>query len=46
MSSPDVEDEEELLRRAIAMSSEGTQEEELVSLNGEEDLLTTQSLNT
>ena len=39
LSSPDDEDEEELLRRAIAMSLEGTQEEALVSLNGEEDLL-------
>ena len=39
LSSPDDEDEEELLRRAIAMSLEGTEEEALVSLNGEEDLL-------
>ena len=37
LSSPDDEDEEELLRRAIAMSLEGTEEEGLVSLNGEED---------
>ena len=37
VSSPDDEDEEELLRRAIAMSLEETQEEALVSLNGEED---------
>ena len=39
MSSPDDEDEEEVLRRAIAMSLGGTDEEALVSLNGEEDLL-------
>ena len=41
MSSPDDEDEEELLRRAIAMSLEleGTEEETLVSLNGEHELL-------
>ena len=39
MSSAGDEDEEELLRRAIAMSLEGTQKETLVSLNGEEDLL-------
>ena len=39
MSSPDDEDEEELLRRAIAMSLEGTEEEALVSLNGEDELL-------
>ena len=39
MSFPDDEDEEELLQRAIAMSLEGTEEEALVSLNGEEDLL-------
>ena len=39
MSSPDDEDEEELLRRAIAMSLEETQEEALVSLNGEDELL-------
>ena len=39
MSSPDDEDEEELLRRAIAMSFEGTEEEALVSLNGEDELL-------
>ena len=39
LSSPDDEDEEELLRRAIAMSLEGTEEEGLVSLNGEDDLL-------
>ena len=39
MSSPDDEDEEELLRRAIAMSLEGTEEEGLVSLNGEDELL-------
>ena len=38
LSSPGDEDEEELLRRAIAMSLEGTQEEALVSLNGEKDL--------
>ena len=38
LSSPDDEDEEELLRRAIAMSLEGTQEEGLVSLNGEENI--------
>ena len=37
VSSPDDEDEEELLRRAIAMSLEGTEEKALVSLNGEED---------
>ena len=37
LCSPDDEDEEELLRRAIAMSLEleGTQEEGLVSLNRE-----------
>ena len=39
MSFPDDEDEEELLRRIIVMSLEGTEEEALVSLNGEEDLL-------
>ena len=39
LSSPDDEDEEELLRRAIAMSLEGTEEEGLVSLNGEDELL-------
>ena len=39
LSSPDDEDEEELLRRAIAMSLEETQEDGLVSLNGEDELL-------
>ena len=37
--SDDDEDEEEVLRRAIAMSLEETQEEALVSLNGEDELL-------